>query len=832
MIKQRLLSVLLFLTWCLLKVGQLPGLYLKLLIYIFWTSWNPEPTVTSKKIKTSPVVKQVNQVLDQPIKIKLDVPTIDWLKVYKKSVVYLTLPFRVIGETVTSGFGFVTKRIVKATKSLSLNFQNLPKRISPSVVKKTKVKATPKLEPVVIISTEQPKRYPKVVRWLAMSMIVIVFLTGYSYLLLSWAYSIPTPRNLSHLENPSTTEFYDRNGKLLYRLYEGRNRTKVKLDELPPYVVNATIAIEDQRFFQHPGVDIVGISRAVWVLAHDKEVQGGSTITQQLIKNTLLTNERTWQRKIKEMFLALWTETVFDKNQILEMYFNESPYGGPAWGIEAAAQTYFNKAAKDLSLAEASYLAGLPNSPTAYSPYGSTPELGIQRQKEVLRRMMEEGYITAEQMDKASQESLVFAQPHIAIKAPHFVMWLRSVLAEKYGEKAVSQGGLRVYTTLDLDVQEMAEEVLNDELAKIGYLNVTNGAVMVMDPKNGQILAMVGSKNYFDPKIGNFNVAIAPRQPGSSIKPITFATGFKQGYSPGTVMLDTPFTYRNQWENYSPVNYDGKFHGPVSVRTSLGSSYNIPAVKMLALVGIPNMVQTAKDMGITTFEDSSRFGLSLTLGGGEVKLIDMMTVYGTFAQNGMKATSTGIVKVVDQKGTILEDSSENIATRALNPAVAYLINSVLSDNAARTPSFGPNSLLNIPGQTVAVKTGTTDLKRDNWTFGYTQDLVVGVWVGNNDNTPMDPRLSSGITGAAPIWNRIMTNLLQGKQNKPFERPSNVVNIVVDGNKDLGISGISQKAAVSWTKESPTSSPKVREITTITDPYNQIGTQPQRNQPIN
>lgn len=644
-------------------------------------------------------------------------------------------------------------------------------------------------------------------------------LIGYSIILVSIAHDLPSPERLASLQTPSTTQFLDRSGKLLYRLYEGRNRTIITLDGLPKDLINATIAIEDKHYYQHKGVDINGVARSILVLIRDHQLQGGSTITQQLIKNTLLTTERTWQRKLREMVLAVWTERLYNKDQILAMYFNEVPYGGPAWGIEAAAETYFKKNAQDLSLAESAYLAGLPVSPTTYSPFGTDPQKGMERQKDVLKKMLEQGYINQGEYQQAINTPLNFSEPVNDIKAPHFVMYLRSVLAQKYGERMVSQGGLKITTTLDLNIQQKVEDILTDELSKLTALRVGNGAAMVMDPKSGQILAMVGSKNYFDKNIGNFNVAISPRQPGSSIKPITYATAFKAGYSPGNILLDTPTSFKNQWETYSPVNYDGHYHGVVTIRTALGSSYNVPAVKMLALIGVPNMIATAKDLGITTFGDTNRFGLALTLGGGEVKLIDMIGAYSTFANNGVHFEPQGILKIEDSYGNVLEDNTASEGQRVLTPAVAYLINNILSDNSARTPAFGPNSLLRIPGHSsVAVKTGTTDLKRDNWTFGYTPEVVVGVWVGNNDNVPMDPQLSSGVSGAAPIWNRVMTTLLEGKGDLAFYRPPEIIESMVDGRKDLAIAGVSNKSAVAMGHKKQKDGEKEKEVITFSDPF--------------
>lgn len=650
--------------------------------------------------------------------------------------------------------------------------------------------------------------------------IVAVAIFSYSYFLINLAHNLPSPERLTSLDEPLTTSFYDRNGVLLYRLYEGRNRSLVKLNELPPNLINATIAIEDKHFYEHPGIDFFAIARAIVANAQQKQFQGGSTITQQLIKNTLLTPDRTYNRKIKELLLAYWAERLYNKQQILQMYFNEAPYGGTAWGIEAAAETYFNKKAKDLDLAEASFLAGLPASPTEYSPFGAHPELAKERQKQVLDRMVEDNYITKDQAGQAFEEELSFNSQNSQIKAPHFVMYARELLAQKYGEKVVSQGGLKVVTSIDLDTQALAENIVSDEVTKLSSLNVTNGAAMITDAKTGQILAMVGSKDYYDPKIGNYNVALSPRQPGSSIKPITYSTAFKQGYSPGTVMLDTPTVFKNAWETYTPVNYDGKFHGPVTIRTALGSSFNVPAVKMLALVGIPNMIQTAKDLGITTLNDPNRYGLSLTLGGGEVRLIDMMSVYGTFSQMGVKHQPTALLKVTDSNGTVLEDNSDPEGQRVLAPGIAYMITDILTDNNARTPAFGPNSLLIIPGHTVAVKTGTTDSKKDNWTFGYTPDYVVGVWVGNNDNAPMDPQLTSGVTGAAPIWNKIMSSLLEGKANVSFIRPSDIAESNIDGKKDLVLAGQTPKTVVGLSKKKvkDEKDQTEKEVITFTDPF--------------
>ena len=661
--------------------------------------------------------------------------------------------------------------------------------------------------------------FSKKIRLALMTFFLGIGFTTYSYFLVGIAHDLPSPNNLRNLPTPTTTEFYDRNGSLLYRFYEGKNRSPVKLSEVPPSLIQATIAMEDKNFYSHFGVDFFGIARAVLSLVRNGEVQGGSTITQQLIKNTLLTPERTARRKIKEIILAFWAERIFSKQEILEMYFNEVPYGGTTWGIAAASQTYFGKKVSDLTLSESAFLAGLPASPTTYSPYGTSPGLAKTRQSQALHRMVEDGFIDRETATRVLDEPLNIKPPATEIKAPHFVMYVRSKLAEKYGERFVSQGGLKVYTSLDLNLQQKAEEIVSEEVKKIKNLNVSNGAALITDAKTGQILAMVGSKNYWDDNGGNFNVTTALRQPGSSIKPITYAAAFKLGYAPGNTLLDTPVSFKNFWETYTPVNYDSKFRGPVTIRTALASSLNVPAVKMLSMVGLPEMLKTATALGISTLNDADRYGLSLTLGGGEIKMVDMMAVYGTFSQMGEKHPVKEVLKIVDTKGNLVEDNTGQDGEVVLQPGVAYLITDILSDNKARTPAFGSNSLLNIPGHRVGVKTGTTDNKRDNWTFGYTPEFVVGVWVGNNDNSPMDPRLASGVTGAAPIWNRIMTELLKNREPVAFRKPDSVISGIIDGHQDLVIAGLGLKSAVSLSKTKIQDDKSAqKDIITFTDPF--------------
>ncbi len=610
--------------------------------------------------------------------------------------------------------------------------------------------------------------------------LVVIFL----FIFASWYFTkdLPSPKQLEYRQVPQTTKIMDRNGKLLYDIYEDQNRTVVPLSEIPANLKNATIAIEDKDFYKHKGFDIYGIARAFGQTVFAGNIQGGSTITQQLVKSVFLSPERTLTRKAKELYLAFRVEMAFSKDKILEMYLNQVPYGGTAFGVEAASEQYFGKPVQELDLAQSALLAGLPVAPTYYSPYGQDPKRAKDRQLLVLKRMVDEHYITQAQANEASGEELQFKPSATNIKAPHFVMFVREYLAQKYGDMVVSKGGLKVTTTLDLDLQEKAQEIVKNNIDKLGYLHVTNGAALVTKPSTGEILAMVGSKDYFDASIdGAVNLTTALRQPGSSIKPVNYATALEHKLiTPATIIMDVPTTFSEGPRPYRPVNYDGKYHGAVTVRNALGNSFNIPAVKVLALNGVPAMITQAEAMGITTFTDPSRYGLSLTLGGGEVKMVDMATAFGVFANQGKKVDLDPILKIEDAQGHILDQFTPRAGTRVLSSQTSFLMSSILSDNSARLMEFGSASGLVVPGKTVAVKTGTTDDKRDNWTIGYTPSYLVSVWVGNNDNTPMNQYLASGITGAAPIWNQIMTFVLKDKINESFNVPSGVVGINICG----------------------------------------------------
>jgi len=626
--------------------------------------------------------------------------------------------------------------------------------------------------------------------------ILLFFIFVYFYIF----YKLPSPKSLKNFQAiPVSTQILDRNGKLLYHLYRNQKRSIVKIKTLPKYVSQATIAIEDKNFYHHQGISLVGgILRAIKETFLHQKLQGGSTITQQLIKSALLSPERTLRRKVREIVLALWTERIFTKEEILELYLNQIPYGGATYGIEEAALKYFDKHAKDLSLEEAAFLAGLPQAPTLYSPYNN-PELAQKRRNEVLKAMYEQKYIDKSTYEKAIKKPLIVKHLFEKIKAPHFVFYVKSLLEEKYQIKDIETGGFKVYTTLDLEIQEEAEKILKEEIEKVKNLNVGNGAILVTRPPTGEILAMVGSVDYFATQSGSFNVTTALRQPGSAIKPLNYAVGIERKLvTAATVFLDIPtcFTAAGQPQAYCPINYDGQFHGPVQLRFALGNSYNIPAVKMLALNGVENFIASASAFGITTFKNPKNYGLSLTLGGGEVKMIEMAKAFSAFSNRGKTKDLNVILKIEDKSGKkIFEFKDPNFkqnikkalsypnffaikGNQVISSETAFIISHILLDNNARSAAFGPSSYLVIPNRAVSVKTGTTDDKRDNWTIGFTPNFLVAVWVGNNDNSPMHQWLTSGVTGAAPIWNRVMSFVLKNQPDLWPIKPPNIVGYQV------------------------------------------------------
>lgn len=613
-----------------------------------------------------------------------------------------------------------------------------------------------------------------------------------SLLVLSYFFvlkDIPAVTTIGKTDYPQSTKIYDRNNNLLYTIYGSRNQTFIPLSKVPKHVKHATIAIEDKDFYKHGAIDIRGIIRAFYSTVVKKELQGGSTITQQLVKNSLLTQDRTVSRKVKEIVLSYFVEEFYSKDKILEMYLNKVSYGGTAWGIQAASQVYFDKPAEKLTLAESAFLAGLPEAPSIFSPFGSRPDLAKKRQREVLKKMRQQRYITEVEEQKAVSQQLTFSKFADKIRAPHFVFYVKELLVNKYGEKMVEQGGLTVKTSLDLDIQEFAQATVSAEIKKLQNNHVSNGAAVVTQPGTGEILAMIGSHDYFDTEHdGNVNVAISKRQPGSSIKPINYAVGLLKGFTASTPFIDQPTCYPNQGgKEYCPVNYDGKYHGVVQMRFALANSLNIPAVKMLMANSLESMIATASAMGIKTFRNSDQYGLSLTLGGGEVTMIDMAEAFGVFANSGYRIELQPILKVTDNKGNVLEEytppRSPLFGKKVLPPEVTYIISHILLDNSARSMAFGSNSPLKVNDYPVSVKTGTTNDYKDNWTIGYTPSYVVAVWVGNNDNTEMQG-VVSGVTGAAPIWHTIMEKLISGKPPEWPLKPDGVVGKMVCSDSGL------------------------------------------------
>lgn len=599
------------------------------------------------------------------------------------------------------------------------------------------------------------------------------------------ARDLPSPDKVVRREG-FATKIYDRNDNLLYDVFKEAKRVPVTLDQVPDYLKQATIAIEDKEFYSHSGFSLKGITRSVFRLVVYQRIQGGgSTLTQQLVKNVLLTPTQTFSRKYKELILTLQIEKKYSKDEILQMYLNETPYGGTAWGVAAAAEHYFDKNVSELDLIESAILAGLPQRPSSYSPFSG--DLWQDRTMAVLRRMREDNYITfeeeADSIEKLDQ--VLFRSEGGVMAAPHFVIYVKNLLAEKFGEELVEMGGLKVKTTLDLDFQEKAEEIVKAEIEKTAAINITNGASVVISPESGQVLAMVGSRDYFDEDYeGKFNVVTQGlRQPGSTIKPVTYAAGFKKGYTASTLLMDvkTDFPVAGQ-EDYTPVNYDGKYRGPIKVREALGNSINVPAVKMLAMVGIKPVLSLASQMGMSTLtptrENLARFGFSVTLGGGEVLPIEMASSYLSFANGGIKKDPVSILKVEDKDGRVLFEHREIEGERVLTEGEAFIISDILSDNNARVITFGTNSGLVIPGRKVAVKTGTSNDKRDNWAIGWTPKTLVLVWVGNNDNSMMKA-VASGISGATPIWRKIMINAIDQFGFEDFSVPRDIVSAEID-----------------------------------------------------
>ena len=590
--------------------------------------------------------------------------------------------------------------------------------------------------------------------------------------LVAWASrDLPDPDRLTDRQVDESTKIYDRTGKhLLYEIFADQKRTMVDLEQIPDLLVKAVIATEDTAFYEHNGIRPLSILRSVvyGVIGKSRLGSGASTLTQQLVKNAILTNERTYTRKIKEIILSVRLEQKYSKNQILKIYFNEIPYGSTNYGIESAAQSYFNKTVSDLNLNEIAILAGLPKAPSKYLTDHYALKL---RRNFVLERMFEEGYITREEADENQAREIELAQDLGSIKAPHFVLYVKEKLVEKYGEQLVDTGGLKVITSLDWEKQQMAETIVKEESERLFEdAGVNNTSLVAIDPKTGHILAMIGSRDFFDDEIdGQFNVAtLGLRQPGSSFKPIVYAAAFEKGYTPGTVLFDVETNFAVSGDAYEPKNYDLQEHGLVTMRNALQGSLNIPAVKTLYLVGDQKGVEFAERLGYTTLSEGD-FGLSLVLGGGEVKLLDHVSAYGVFANEGERYPPESILRVEDNNGEILYEWKKEKGERVVEKEIAATLSDVLSDDASRAYVFGAGGVLTLPGRPVAAKTGTTNSYIDAWTIGYTPSLVAGVWAGNTDNTPMKQG-HGGSNVAAPIWNRFMREALAGTPAEQFPAP--------------------------------------------------------------
>ncbi len=635
---------------------------------------------------------------------------------------------------------------------------------------------------------------------------------------------LPNADTLLNRPVSQSTKIYDRGGeKILYEIYGNEKRTFIKLEQIPDHVKWATIVTEDKNFYSHHGFSFLRVIKAFWVnLIRGGKYQGASTITQQFIKNALLSPEKTYTRKIKEVILAWRMEQKFSKDQILEFYFNEIPYGSTAYGIEAAAQNYFGKRASDLSLAEGALLTALAKAPTYYSPYGSHKNELFARQHFVLDVLAREGYINTDQANQAKKELLNFKTVRESILAPHFVMYIKEILAEKYGENVMEQGGLKVITTLDYDKQIVAESVIKELSEKNEKSwSATNAALVSLDPKNGQVLALVGSRDFFNEKIdGQVNIALRPRQPGSSFKPIVYAASFLRGFSPETMLFDLKTIFKTETKDYEPNNYDGKEHGPVTIRQALAGSLNIPAVKTIYLTGIDNVISLAQKLGYTTFSDRSRFGLSLVLGGGEVKLLEHTAAFGVFANNGVYHKPVFVLKIENSKGKVLEEYKENGGEKIIQDNVVKQITSILSDNNARSYVFGINNSLTLEKRPAAAKTGTTNDYHDAWTLGYTPSLVTGVWVGNSNNDAMKKGADGSIV-AAPIWRDYMNKVLIDKPVEVFTEPDSsplpnkpMLNGNLAGETIINIDKASGKLATALTPLSYIEKKSYREVHNI------------------
>jgi penicillin-binding protein 1C len=660
------------------------------------------------------------------------------------------------------------------------------------------------------------------------------FLAGGTLL---WAVNLKIPdfKAFEERQVARSTKIYDRTGEvLLYSIHNETKRTVVPWEEIGVNIKNATVAVEDSEFYNHKGVRLKSTARALVynLLRGNLQSQGGSTITQQVVKNTLLTGRKTVTRKLKEWILSIKIEQSLGKEEILAAYLNETPYGGNLYGVYEASQTFFGKHPRELNLTEAAYLAAIPKAPTFYSPYGNNKEKLVERKNFILKRMKELGFVSTEEYEAALAEEVAFKPPEqYGIKAPHFVLYIKEYLEKRYG-KDVDRQGLKVITTLDYELQKQAEEiVLRHAKENEKNWNASNASMVAIDPRTGQVLVMVGSRDYFDKEIdGNFNIATAKRQPGSAFKPFVYARAFEKGFTPDSVLFDVPTEFqttcdpygkalpgKNQKDCYMPGNFDDKHKGPVTLRSALGESRNIPSVKLLYLVGLSDAIKTARNLGLTTLGDPGRYGLTLVLGGGEVSLLEMTSAYSAFASGGVRHPHKSILKIEDGTGQVLLEY-ENESYEVLSRNGVAMLNNVLTDNEARTPLFGPRSFLYFGGREVAGKTGTTEDNRDAWLIGYTPGIALGVWNGNNDNSSM----KKGSSIAGPMWHEFMNILLNKFPDDGFETPiiqkseemAPVLRGFWQGGKNFFIDKISGKLATPLTPDETKEERVVTEVHSI------------------
>jgi len=696
----------------------------------------------------------------------------------------------------------------------------LPTKLKLPVIEPPKIKFPRFSWPKIEIKKRIKKKIPVVKKIKKKRVKEKVFLWKYPSLflftlaftgLLVWSYQevLKNLPNINEIYVPPklSTKIYDRNDNLLYQFFEDEDRSWIGLEQIPEELISATIAIEDKEFYKHHGFSVKGIVKAIiynFNKNEDQKLRGGSTITQQLVKNVFLNGEKSWKRKIKEAVLSLLLEEKLSKNQILERYFNQVPYGGSIYGVAEASYRYFGKEVGDLELAEAAFMAGLPAAPSSYSPFNIDGfKLAKARQEHVLDEMVSSGTLDIKKAEEAKKEELVIMEDKRDILAPHFVFYIKNYL-EKLGFSKVESQGLRVRTSLDLNVQKEVEKIVKEEIEKTKKLRISNGAVLVQNVKTGDILAMVGSKDYFAKDInGKFDVVTQGlRQPGSSIKPLNYLLALQKGRNMWDTIDDNSVTYNVPGQKpYSPQNYTGKYLGKVTLKTALASSLNIPSVKLLNDNGVENLIDLAERMGITTWTNRSRFGLSLALGAGEVKMTELAQAYSIFANLGERVEINPVLEIDNYLGEKVYqkyiEKSEIVEAKH-----AYLINNALSDDQARSPIFGANSLLNIKGKTVAVKTGTTNDLKDNWCIGWTPTYLTAVWVGNNDNTPMS-WVASGISGATPIWNRVMKELLANSEDENWKVPNELHLEDVCGKKEWVEEGMKVR------KDCPTATPTAK-----------------------